>query len=125
MIIRNWKNIRPQIAHKAGIDWRLMAQRGTSPDTLEVPDKEAACLQSLKFVSLAWLQPRLSYEPHSHSDFEELYYIIKGRGEIRIDNKKENIEEGDLIYIPPGSEHEIINDGKEVMEFLAFAAPTK
>lgn len=120
MIIKNWRENPPFIAHRSGIDWRLLSEKGA-----EVPDHESACLRAMKFVSLAWLQPGLSYEPHSHPDHEEIYYIISGKGTMRIDDEKRVIRDGDIIYIPINGVHEIINDGDEMIKFLAFAADVK
>lgn len=126
-MIKNWRNVKPVIAHKSGIDWRLMSMPGpkTSGDIEVKIDKEALCLKSITYVSLAWLQPGLSYESHSHSDHEELYYIIKGKGKITVDGVVRRLRDGDLIYIPENSLHEISNDGEEIIEFLAFGGLTK
>jgi oxalate decarboxylase/phosphoglucose isomerase-like protein (cupin superfamily) len=35
------------------------------------------------------------------------------------------LRDGDLIYIPENSLHEISNDGEEIIEFLAFGGLTK
>lgn len=127
LVIKNWREVGPIIAHKSGIDWRLMSMSGTKTNgDIDVKlDKESMCLKSITYVSLAWLQPGLSYEPHSHSDHEELYYIIKGNGKITVDGEERKIRDGDLIYIPPKSMHEISNDGKEMIEFLAFGGMIK
>jgi len=117
MVIKNWRENPPSIVHRSGIDWRLLSKEGEKG-----VDPESACLRAIKFVSLAWLQPGLSYEPHSHSDHEEIYYIISGKGTMRIDGEKRKIRDGDIIYIPVNSVHEIINDGEEMIKFLAFAA---
>ena len=71
-------------------------------------------------MSLAKLQPGLSYETHSHSDHEEIYYIIGGTGKIRIDDAVARFRDGDAIYIPRRALHTITNDGEEMVEFLAF-----
>lgn len=97
----------------------------TSGDIDVEIDKEALCLKRITYVSLAWLQPGLSYEPHSHSDHEELYYIIRGKGKITVDEVETRVRDGDLIYIPENSIHVLSNDGDEIIEFLAFGGLTK
>ena len=82
------------------------------------------CLKSITYVSLAKLQPTLSYEPHKHLDHEELYYIINGTGRIEIGNEVANFRDGDIIYIPEKTSHSITNDGSEMVEFLAFGGYT-
>ncbi len=125
LVIRNWRSVRPTIAHGAGIDWRLMSMPLKTGGDIDVEvDQESMCLKVITYVSLAWLQPGLRYEPHKHEDHEELYYIIRGRGRIRVGDETREFRDGDLIYIPVGAEHEIINDGEEIVEFLAFGGYT-
>ncbi|HEY7778158.1 MAG TPA: cupin domain-containing protein [Nitrososphaeraceae archaeon] len=83
------------------------------------------CLKAITYVSLAKLQPSLSYESHSHNDHEEIYYIISGRGNIKIGNEVSKFRDGDIIYIPEKMLHSITNDGDEMVEFLAFGGVTE
>lgn len=125
IIIRNWRNVHPTIAHKSGIDWRLLSMPGKTSGDIEVEvDPAFQCLKGITYVSLAKLQPSLSYEPHKHLDHEEVYYIIKGSGKITIDNKTARYQDGDVIYIPEKTIHSITNDGEEMVEFLAFGGTT-
>jgi mannose-6-phosphate isomerase-like protein (cupin superfamily) len=87
-------------------------------------DPKFQCLKSITYVSLARLQPSLSYEPHDHQDHEEVYYIINGSGHIRIGSKTARFRDGDVIYIPEKTMHSITNDGTEMVEFLAFGGFT-
>jgi oxalate decarboxylase/phosphoglucose isomerase-like protein (cupin superfamily) len=128
MIIRNWRDVHPVIAHQAGIDWRLLSLEGSEKTDGDIDvdqDPKFACLKSITYVSLAWLQPGLSYEPHTHSDHEEIYYIVKGQGKIRVDDETSAFKQGDIIYVPPFAAHEIKNDCDEMVEFLAFGGVVK
>jgi len=120
MIVKNWRGNAPTIVHRSGIDWRLLSEIGEKG-----VDPESACLRGMKFVSLAWLQPGLSYKPHSHPNQEEIWYIISGKGTMRIDEEKRKIRDGDIIYIPVNGVHQIINDGDEMIKFLAMEAEVK
>ena len=77
-------------------------------------------LKAITYVSLAQLQPTLSYKKHQHQDHEELYYIINRKGKIRIGEEERQIRDGDIIYIPERTEHTLTNNGEEMIEFLAF-----
>ena len=93
----------------------------TDGDIDAIVDSKFQCLKSITYVSLAKLQPRLSYESHKHEDHEEIYYIIKGKGKIRIGDEESKFREGDIIYIPEKIIHTITNDhDDEMVEFLAF-----
>ena len=123
--MRNWRNVRPTIAHKSGMDWRLLAMdRKTHGDIEAEVEPMYRCLKSITYVSLAKLQPSLSYEPHQHEDHEEVYYIISGNGQIKIGNETARFRDGDVIYIPEKRVHSITNDGSEMVEFLAFGGFT-
>ena len=127
VIIKNWRNACPTIAHKVGIDWRLLSMEGakTSGDIeIEIEDPKFRCLKAITYVSLAQLQPSLTYESHLHKDHEEIYYIIRGTGTITIGNDTSRFRDGDIIYIPVNTLHSIGNDGEEMMEFLAFGGYT-
>jgi mannose-6-phosphate isomerase-like protein (cupin superfamily) len=87
-------------------------------------DPKFQCLKTITYVSLAQLQPTLSYEAHDHQDHEEVYYIIKGTGKITIDKEVARFTDGDVIYIPEKAVHSITNDGDEMIEFIAFGGFT-
>lgn len=87
-------------------------------------DPKFQCLKSITYVSLAKLQPTLSYEKHNHQDHEEIYYIINGNGRIKIGDEVAKFRDGDIIYIPEKTSHSITNDGNEMVEFLAFGGYT-
>jgi uncharacterized cupin superfamily protein len=63
-----------------------------------------------------------AYPFHRHHVGSELFYILSGRGEVRLDDEKRPIREGDLIANPPGAEaHQIVNTGSDDLRYLAFS----
>ena len=123
--MRNWRSVYPTIAHKSGIDWRLLSMnRKTHGDIEAEVDPKFQCLKTITYVSVAKLQPGLSYEPHDHQDHEEIYYIIDGDGHMKTGNETAPFRNGDVIYIPEKTVHSIINDGSKIVEFLAFGGFT-
>jgi mannose-6-phosphate isomerase-like protein (cupin superfamily) len=125
IVIRNWRDTDPTLAHKSGLDWRLLSTATkTSGDIDAEVEPEYRVLKAITYVSLARLQRSLSYEPHSHRDHEEVYYIIRGIGKIKIGNEEARFRDGDIIYIPENTTHSITNDGEEVVDFLAFGGFT-
>jgi mannose-6-phosphate isomerase-like protein (cupin superfamily) len=125
LIVRNWRSVYPTIAHKSGLDWRLLAMAAKTHGDIEVQvDPKFQCLKSITYVSLAKLQPSLSYEPHDHQDHEEVYYIISGSGNMTIGGETARFRDGDVIYIPEKTMHSITNDGSEMVEFVAFGGLT-
>ena len=117
--------MHPTIAHKSGLDWRLLSMATKTHGDIEAQvEPKFQCLKTITYVSLAKLQPRLSYEPHEHQDHEEIYYIINGNGHIKIGDETSRFRDGDVIYIPEKTMHSITNDGEEMVEFLAFGGFT-
>jgi quercetin dioxygenase-like cupin family protein len=50
---------------------------------------------------------------------EELAYVLKGKGKLRLKNGQEvSYEAGDGIYIPAGVAHSVVNDGDEDVEMV-------
>ena len=44
--------------------------------------------------------------------------FLKGQGEVTLDNKNFNVNEGDYIYIPVFSTHRVYNYGKNDLVFI-------
>ena len=54
---------------------------------------------------------------------DEVYYILKGRGIMHIDDRTTEVSDGDAIDIPPGSLQWIENVGATDLEFLCIVDP--
>ena len=52
---------------------------------------------------------------HSHTECEEVIFILSGQGEIKIGEEPFPVKIGDAILLPTGVPHLIRNTGKEVM----------
>jgi len=57
---------------------------------------------------------------HTHTDDEEFYYIISGKGKVIDDGIEKNVEAGDLVYTASGHSHSLENIGEDKLKFLAF-----
>jgi len=60
---------------------------------------------------------------HAHRGNEEMFFILEGEGSARIDGAVHRIRKGDFISLPPGrdSAHQIINDSKAPLRYLAVS----
>ena len=78
-----------------------------------------------KNLSVTWVDvpPGAEQRPHSHPDSEQVYVIVRGSGHMRVAGDTERVGEGDLVFIPPGAEHGIRNDGSEPLIYVSTAAP--
>ena len=61
--------------------------------------------------------------PHFHPQTEEIYYILAGRGRMRLGTEEQIVGPGDAIAIPPGSRHQLRNTGAEPLRLLCCCAP--
>jgi mannose-6-phosphate isomerase-like protein (cupin superfamily) len=71
----------------------------------------------------ARVRPDTSTAPHYHPRTEEIYYILKGEGEMTIGDEQRSVGPADAIAIPPGQIHTIRNTGNEMLVFLCCCAP--
>ena len=60
---------------------------------------------------------------HFHHVNEELFFVLSGKGEVRMPDGTHPLKEGDLLCCPPGPEgaHQIVNTGKEPLRYLALS----
>ncbi len=55
---------------------------------------------------------------HAHSDMEEVYYILSGRGKMKIGEDEFPIREGDAFYVPFGEFHVTFNTGNQPLAMV-------
>lgn len=60
---------------------------------------------------------------HAHDDTEEIFYVVSGRGAIRVGDEREAIEPGSCVYVPIGYSHQLINTGDETLKVVCAASP--
>ncbi len=71
----------------------------------------------------ARLPPGAATTPHHHVKTEEIYYILEGRGAMRVGSDTAAVGPGDAVAIPPGTSHQITNTGAATLRFLCCCAP--
>jgi mannose-6-phosphate isomerase-like protein (cupin superfamily) len=53
----------------------------------------------------------------------EIYYILEGIANLKIDDDSMVLEKDDSVYVPPNSKQTIKNVGKENLKFLCVVEP--
>jgi len=53
----------------------------------------------------------------------EIYYILEGSGNLKIDEETHHIEKDDSAYVPPNSKQLIENTGSIDLKFLCIVEP--
>jgi mannose-6-phosphate isomerase-like protein (cupin superfamily) len=76
-------------------------------------------------LAVTWVDvpPGAEQRAHSHEDSEQVYVIVRGRGRMQVAGDAENVGEGDLVFIPPATDHGIKNDGEETLVYVSATAP--
>ena len=117
MVIRNWRDQPPTVGHNSALIWSLLQ----SKDGQRAASQEMACLQAMRGVTKHALQGRKTSDYHSHEDMEQVYYILSGNGTVLIDDERHPVREGDVVYLPPQTRHQLINDGEDWIEHLIIS----
>ena len=68
--------------------------------------KDNTTLKNL-VVSSTKLNPMKSTTGHDHQGQEEVYFFVKGDGEMEIDDKKISVKEGDTVLVEDGVFHRV------------------
>ena len=69
------------------------------------------------------------YEVEYPGDFEEIYFVISGRGVIqwktdRGEKREQAVGPGDTMHMPPGVvEHQLLNNGTEKIRIAVVGVP--
>ena len=65
-----------------------------------------------------------SRAPSHFHDYEEVIYILSGRGMLHVKNGDFRVEPGSCIFLPPRSEHCLENTEDETLRLLGVFCPT-
>ena len=68
------------------------------------------------------LEPGKKSKLHKMSS-SEIYYILEGSGDLKIDEDTHHIEKDDSAYVPPNSKQFIENTGTINLKFLCIVEP--
>ena len=86
--VEEWHRLRSHVLMDAG----ELGSRNMSVTWLEVP---AGAEQSLR----------------SHEEAEQVYVVVRGAGTMSVAGDTQPVGEGDLILVPPATDHSVANDG--------------
>jgi len=116
MKIINWRNCEAYPVHGEAIERALIGNR---VDALNQGPKspKLSAAKGFVFFNQAVLDPKKKLENHTGT-FEEIYYVISGRGSFFLDGEEYPIRDGDAVYVPEGVEHGMMNEGSTPMEYL-------
>ena len=75
-------------------------------------------------ITSAYHSPGMAFEPHVHPLSEEILIAHKGRGEMYLYDRWIPVEEGDVVYAPPGVYHGTRNPAENTEGFYTIGIAT-
>src|SRR5438874_10828146 len=68
-----------------------------------------------RYLSVNWLEvpAGASEELRSHEEAEQVYIVVNGSGTMSATGDTQSLDVGDLVLIPPATDHAVANDGTE------------
>lgn len=76
-------------------------------------------------MSVTWLEIPAGASQTLHSDEggEQVYVVVRGAGTMSVAGDTQEIGEGDLILVPPATDHSIANDREETLTCVSTQSP--
>jgi mannose-6-phosphate isomerase-like protein (cupin superfamily) len=76
-------------------------------------------------MSVTWLEVPTGVEQtlRSHEDGEQVYVVVAGSGRMSVAGDTQAVAVGDLILVPPATDHAISNDGGGELACLSVQSP--
>lgn len=76
-------------------------------------------------LAITWVDcPPGSWQPrHQHDAQEQIYVIIRGRGVMTVGDDEQELTEGTLVFVPPGTPHTIRNESDSPMAYVSATSP--
>jgi mannose-6-phosphate isomerase-like protein (cupin superfamily) len=84
-------------------------------DVYDIHDLELEHLTASVTVLHAGKQTR----GHAHDNIEEIYFFLNGNGKMLVGEEEIDVSEGDMVAIPCGVFHRVINNSGEDVRLLA------
>jgi mannose-6-phosphate isomerase-like protein (cupin superfamily) len=76
-------------------------------------------------LSVTWLEIPAGTEQtlRSHEEGEQVYVVVRGAGAMSVAGDTQPVGEGDLILVPPATDHSIANDGEGELACVSVQSP--
>ena len=76
-------------------------------------------------LSVNWLEvpAGVSEELRSHEEAEQVYVVVTGSGTMSATGDTQRLGVGDLVLIPPATDHSIANDGADTLALVSVQSP--
>lgn len=69
------------------------------------------------------MEPGDEFANHVHEKSVDIISVVQGSGVLITDGVEHRIQKGDVVYVPPGVDHGMRNDGEETLISVDSQAP--
>jgi len=78
-----------------------------------------------RHMSVTWLEVPAGVEQtlHSHEEAEQVYVVVRGSGTMSVAGDTQPVGEGDLILVPPATDHAVTSDSDGALAFVSVQSP--
>jgi quercetin dioxygenase-like cupin family protein len=75
------------------------------------------------FCDVYGLEPGQAQKPHAHAGATKFYFVLEGRGTVRVGAEVRELGPGELAWAGPGEEHGVENRSTARLLLLVAMAP--
>lgn len=95
-----------------------------------IPQHQSANKLYLEFLKVPdlsmglYILPAGGTDPQSPHTEDEVYYVVSGRGKIRVADEDRNVQAGSIVYVGKNVEHKF-HSIQEELQVIVFFAPAE
>ena len=93
--------------------WKKMEQCDGYTETVFLGEEAKACYAGLDIV-----EKGVEIPLHAHSEGEQIWIILEGKGRMRVGDVTENVHGGMFVYVPRNTEHSVKNIGEGRFQYI-------
>jgi mannose-6-phosphate isomerase-like protein (cupin superfamily) len=121
-----WAPPRPGVCYKGAVLVRRLAEAPTEEwHRLRNHILMDAGELGSRNISVTWLEvpTGIDQELHSHEEAEQVYVVVSGRGTMTVAGDTQEIAQGDLVMVPPATDHSIANEAPAELCCVSVQSP--
>lgn len=69
------------------------------------------------------MPPGTAEQRHCHVRARQFFYVLEGEAVLELEGVSHRLRRGDGLHVPPGTAHQMRNDGAADVRFLVVSAP--
>lgn len=72
---------------------------------------------------IVYLKPGSNLGRHFHQQVEETFYILEGKGVLRVNEQELELEAGTAVRLEPGEKHDLLASPEEALQGVFIKVP--